>query len=360
MKTEPAAIFKSRQHFIILDGLRGVAAMAVVIFHFMEFVFSDYSKNFIGHGFLAVDFFFCLSGFVIGYAYDERIADIGVWEFFKSRLIRLHPLVIAGTVLGLIGFLADPFSNESSLYSFGKLIPYVLSGLLLIPLPTMSERYLNLFAFDAPAWSLFFEYVANIFYAIILFKINKKYLFVLVVIAAAVLCLVSFHSKGLMGGWSGGTFWDGLARGSFSFLAGLLVYRYGWVVENKLGFTGLAILLFLPFLMPYFQWNWLAEWLVVIIYFPLIVALGAGASLATKHKKFCTFLGDISYPLYMTHYAGIWIFGHYYMTHHIDTVQLILLVIGGLLLLAGFAYLIMRFYDIPVRKYLTEKRKARL
>src|SRR6476619_2224035 len=103
-----ANILETKQHFEILDGLRGIAALAVVIFHFMEWVYSDYSKNFIGHGFLAVDFFFCLSGFVIGYAYDDRLVKIGVKEFFKSRLIRLHPLVILGSLLGLLSFLYDP------------------------------------------------------------------------------------------------------------------------------------------------------------------------------------------------------------------------------------------------------------
>jgi peptidoglycan/LPS O-acetylase OafA/YrhL len=77
-----ATILQTKPHFHILDGLRGVAPLAVVLFHFMEWVFEDFSKNFIAHGFLAVDFFFCLSGFVIGYAYDDRIAKIGVLEFF--------------------------------------------------------------------------------------------------------------------------------------------------------------------------------------------------------------------------------------------------------------------------------------
>ncbi len=110
-------ILTTKQHFEILDGLRGIAALSVVTFHFMEIVYSDYSKNFIGHGFLAVDFFFCLSGFVIGYAYDDRIRGMGVLEFFKSRLIRLHPLVILGSVIGLLGFLFDPFGGHPELYS---------------------------------------------------------------------------------------------------------------------------------------------------------------------------------------------------------------------------------------------------
>jgi len=73
----------------------------------MEIAYADYSKNFIAHGFLALDFFFCLSRFVIAYAYDDRIEKMGVTEFFKSRIIRLHPLVILGSVLGLLSFLFD-------------------------------------------------------------------------------------------------------------------------------------------------------------------------------------------------------------------------------------------------------------
>src|SRR5688572_27186028 len=108
--TRTATRLDTKQHFQILDGLRGIAALAVVIFHFMEWIFPDISNNFIGHGFLAVDFFFCLSGFVIGYAYDDRIRKMGTGAFFKARLIRLHPLVILGSVLGLLGFLIDPFA----------------------------------------------------------------------------------------------------------------------------------------------------------------------------------------------------------------------------------------------------------
>ena len=115
-----ADFLKTKQHFAILDGLRGIAALAIVIFHFMEWVFTDPVKNFIGHGFLAVDFFFCLSGFVIGYAYDDRIRRMGTGEFFRSRIIRLHPLVVLGAVLGILGFLLDPFASPSA-YEAGKL-----------------------------------------------------------------------------------------------------------------------------------------------------------------------------------------------------------------------------------------------
>jgi len=350
----------TKQHFEILDGLRGIAALAVVTFHFMEWVYVDSSKNFIGHGFLAVDFFFCLSGFVIGYAYDDRVAKMGLKQFFMVRIIRLHPLVIAGSVLGLLAFLFDPFGGHPELYSTGKIVLTFFCSIFMIPLPVIEDRGFNLFSFNAPAWSLFWEYVANIVYAFVLYRIGRGYLLVLTILSALAICFVSYRSGNLLGGWSGPTFWDGSARIAYSFLAGLLIYRFNWIIKNKLGIAGLAILLFLAFIIPSSKWNWLSEPLVVLLYFPLLIALGAGATLTAGLKKVCTFLGNISYPLYMTHYAVLWMFGNYYTNHHPGTKQLTLIIVFGVILLVAVAYLVMVIYDFPVRKYLNDKRKQRL
>ena len=360
MEKPAPEILQTKQHFEILDGLRGVAALAVVTFHFMEMAYSDYSGNFIGHGFLAVDFFFCLSGFVIGYAYDDRIAKMGVLEFFKSRLIRLHPLVIFGSVLGLLAFLFDPFGGHIELYSAGKIMLVFVCSVFMIPFPLVADRAFNLFSFNAPAWSLFWEYVANIIYAFVLCKLSRRFLLLLTVISAVALCFVGYHAGNLMGGWGGPNFWDGSARISFSFLAGLLIYRSNWIIKNKLGFIGLAILLAMAFVMPFTKWNWLTEPFVVLFYFPLLIALGAGAVLTNGLKKLCVFSGKISYPLYMTHYVVIWMFGNYYASHKPGTGQLALIIITGIILLVGVAYLVMVGFDIPVRKYLTERRKKTL
>ncbi|WP_432712200.1 acyltransferase family protein [Pedobacter sp.] len=346
---------KSKKHFEILDGLRGVAAIAIVVFHFMEMVYVP-DQNFIGHGFLAVDFFFCLSGFVIAYAYDDRIKKMGWLEFFKSRLIRLQPLVIVGAVLGLLAFLFDPFSSYAEAYGTGKLFLIFLCSMLMIPYPVMAERSFNNFALNAPSWSLFWEYIANIFYALGLYKIKRQALLIFTFIAAGLLCFIGYRAGNLLGGWAGENFWDGGARILYSFLAGLLIYRYNWIINNKLGFAGLSILLLLAFLVPYTSWSWLSQLLTVLIYFPLLVALGAGAQLSERFKKLCDFSGKISYPLYMTHYAALWIFYNYYNTHKPATPQLVVIIITGTLLLVGFAYLVMVIYDLPVRKYLNQKR----
>ncbi|WP_345954570.1 acyltransferase [Mucilaginibacter sp. PAMB04168] len=358
-QTDPV-ILQTKQHFEVLDGLRGVAALAVVLFHFMEWVYTNPSQNFIGHGFLAVDFFFCLSGFVIGYAYDDRIAKMGVFEFFKARIIRLHPLVVAGSVLGLLAFLFDPFGGHPELYNTDKIILTFFCSILLIPLPVIADRGFNLFSFNAPSWSLFWEYVANIVYALVLCKIRRGYLLLLTIVSAVAICWVAYHSGNLLGGWSGPTFWDGSARISYSFLAGLLIYRSNWIVKNKLGFLGAGVLLFLAFVMPSSKWNWLSEPLVVLLYFPLLIALGAGTPLTPGFKKVCSFLGNISYPLYMTHYAVLWMFGNYYTSHKPDTTQLALIITVSIFLLVGAAYLVMVVYDTPVRKYLSNKRNKKL
>lgn len=342
-------------HFEILDGLRGVAALAVVIFHFMEWVFPDFSKNFIAHGFLAVDFFFCLSGFVIGYAYDDRIRTIGTGNFLKRRLIRLQPLVVLGSVLGLLSFFFDPFAPQTA-FDAGKLALLFVCSLFLVPAPFMEERFFNLFSFNAPAWSLFWEYIANILYALFLYRLGRRSLGALLIVAALGISLVSYNAGNLLGGWSKDTFLDGGARVAYSFLAGLFLYRSNWIIKNRLGFAGLAILLLLAFIMPWSQWNWLSESVVVLFYFPLLVSLGAGASLSFKSKKICAFSGSISYPLYMTHYAAIWIFGNYFTYKKPTTIELSLIILAGVIFMVAFAYLTMKLYDIPVRKYLSQRK----
>ncbi len=358
-RTVESGLLKSKPHFEILDGLRGLAAIVVVIFHFMEIIIADFSNNFISHGYLAVDFFFCLSGFVVSYAYDNRIAGMGLKTFIKLRLIRLQPLVVIGSVLGLLTFLFDPYSNLYAIYGFKETALIFITSALLIPYPIVSERYFNLFNLNAPSWSLFWEYIANFVYAIILFKATKKVLAPLVLLAAAVLFYIGWGSGSLLGGWSGGTFFDGLARISFSFLMGMFIFRSNWIIKNKLGLIGMSALLLLAFLTPYSdQWNWLVDPLLVVFYFPLIVSLGAGASLAGRHHKINKFSGDISYPLYMTHYPFMWIFANYVVAEEPGMAQLSWVIPVCVILLIGFSYLVFKFLDFPIRHYFTAKLKA--
>lgn len=350
--TTNQSISKTKQHFQILDGLRGIAAVAVVIYHFMEIAITDYSKNFMAHGFLAVDFFFCLSGFVIAYAYDDRIEKMGIWQFLKLRLIRLHPLVMFGSILGLLAYLFDPFVAPLPTYNFEKIFLIFLSSILLIPYPAMPDRMFNLFSFNAPAWSLFWEYIANMAFVLGFHSIQKHFLMILTVISGLGIIYINYRAGNVMGGWGGPTFWDGFIRLCYSFFAGLLIYRCHWIIKNNLGFIGIGLLLTLAFIMPYGKWNLITESFAIIIYFPFIVALGAGASLSNRLQKLCDFSGKISYPLYMSHYWALWIFANYLTKNKPDFFEKYMVVAVGTLLLMGFSYLVTVFFDIPVRKNL--------
>ena len=97
-----SAFTDTKPHYALLDGMRGVAALMVIWYHIFEgFATSPIDQTF-NHGYMAVDFFFIISGFVIGYAYDDRWKSMSTWTFMKRRLIRLHPMVILGAVLGAV------------------------------------------------------------------------------------------------------------------------------------------------------------------------------------------------------------------------------------------------------------------
>ncbi|RFZ95291.1 acyltransferase [Mucilaginibacter conchicola] len=347
-----ANLTATRPHYAVLDGLRGVAAISVVVFHFMELVQPEYKNSFIAHAYLAVDFFFCLSGFVIAYAYDTRLSKLGIGNFLKMRLIRLHPLVIIGAVIGLLGFVFDPWSNLYQKYE-GNLVLMFIASIVMVPYALVKERYFNLFHLNPPTWSLFFEYIANVIYALVLVRVNKTMLWVLTVIAAIGLLWAAHVAGNLSLGWSGDTMPGGFARMSFSFLAGILVYRSQWIIKSKVSFALISVLLFVVFVIPFREsYNALFEPLTVIFYFPFLLALGAGIEQSGTSKKVCDFLGEISYPLYMVHYPFIWWFMSWVEAKKPSMSEMTIVTAVGTAVLIGFAYLVMVLLDIPIRKKL--------
>jgi peptidoglycan/LPS O-acetylase OafA/YrhL len=169
--TSTTAIAPAKNHYVVLDGLRGVASLTVLAFHICEpFSDGDAVKQVINHGYLAVDFFFMLSGFVIAYAYDDRWTRMTQWDFYKRRLIRLQPMVIMGSLIGAALFYlqkgdAFPLIAATPVW---KMLLVMLVGCTLLPLPiSMDIRgWQEMHPLDGPAWSLFFEYIANIHYSV--------------------------------------------------------------------------------------------------------------------------------------------------------------------------------------------------
>ncbi len=185
------SITQSKPHYKILDGLRGVAALMVVAFHIFEASASSRFDQIINHGYLAVDFFFLLSGFVIGYAYDDQWGNMSFGNFFKRRLIRLQPMVVMGMIIGAICF----YFQDSILWPtihdvpIWKMLLVMLVGFTLIPIPPSLDirGWAEMHPLNGPGWSLFYEYLANIFYGLFVRKFSNKLLSILVVLSAIAL-----------------------------------------------------------------------------------------------------------------------------------------------------------------------------
>ena len=151
----------TKPHYAILDGLRGVASVMVVAFHICEAHAANSHEQIINHGYLAVDFFFLLSGFVVGYAYDDRWGKMTLKDFFKIRLIRLQPMVVIGMIIGVVCFYFQDSAMWPTIHQVPvwKMLIIMLIGFTLIPVtPSMDIRgWQEMHPLNGPGWSLFFE-----------------------------------------------------------------------------------------------------------------------------------------------------------------------------------------------------------
>lgn len=361
----------SKPHYEILDGLRGVAAIMVIIFHLFEtHSLGNHLIQIINHGYLAVDFFFMLSGFVIGYAYDDRWDKMTLGTFFKRRIIRLHPMVIMGSIVGASLF----YFQQSSCFpqiehtSVGALLLIMLLGCTLLPLPLKWDvrGWTEMHPLNGPAWSLYYEYIANILYALFIRRFNKIALTVLVVIAA---CFTVYRSLtapmgDMVGGWA--LNWEqqyvGFVRLMYPFFGGLLLSRLGWLIRiKKRAFWYCTLIIIVILSIPrlggeeHYWMNGLYESFCIIFIFPIIVSMGAGGKVTGKYSsRICKFLGDISYPIYITHYPLIYIYTAWVCNNNATITEgipyMILVLVGAIAL----AYASLKLYDEPVRRRLTE------
>lgn len=241
MSNKNNTYLSSKPRYEILDGLRGVAAMLVVVFHIFETYSAGPLYQVINHGYLAVDFFFVLSGFVIGYAYDDRWDRMSTWNFVKRRLIRLHPMVVFSMLLGLLLFY----------FGGGKAFPAVdhaSAGMVLLVLPRIGGE------------------------------------------------------------------------------------THMWM-------------------------NGLYECLCILCVFPLLVMTGAGSKVTdSRSMAVCKWLGEISYPLYISHFPFLYLQMAWKSCHE-NTPLMVHVIVGvSVFLLAVLtAWAAYKMYDVPVREWLKKK-----
>lgn len=369
-KQVSAAIFAdTKPHYNILDGLRGVAAITVVCFHIFEAFATSHLDQRINHGYLAVDFFFILSGFVVGYAYDDRWGTMKVKDFIKRRVIRLHPMVVLGAIIGAIMFYSQGCSvwDVSKVTIVALLFATLLNAFLIPAVPGNEVRGLGeMFPLNGPSWSLFFEYIGNILYVLLIRKLSTKALAALVFVAGCGLAV--FAIFGPLGDICVGfsltsvEFTGGSLRLLFSFSAGLFISRIFKPINIKGAFwicsLSVIILLAVPRIggAEHLWMNGIYDAICCIIFFPILVWLGASGKNTDRYTThICKFLGNISYPLYMVHYPFIYLYYAWVKNENLTFQESLpgaaSVVIGSIIL----AYICLKFYDIPVRKYLTNR-----
>lgn len=378
-----------RHRYEILDGLRGVAAIMVVIFHISEAFSYDPVYKHLNHGFLCVDFFFVLSGFVIGHAYLERLTThkMSIWSFIKTRLIRLQPMVLFGIVLGAMLF----YFQESNCYpgianaSLTYLMENMLLGFLMIPItPEMNVRANGeMLLLNIPQWSMIFEYLANLAFCFFVYKFSKRSLFVLVC-AFALLLIDSALTLNIFGmlqphdypcsinaGWSFTSehFYIGIARVGYSFFVGLLMYRlfnpaqphstpskYSPTLTFALCSMIVIAVVCIEQIGGYERpiYDGIFNLVCVMALFPLTVYIGAKpATTGGRLGKACDFLGRISYPLYLAHYPIVYLFFAWIDTHHGSPLSIQAFAsVSTFILSLLTAYAAMILWDEPIRRFL--------
>lgn len=376
----------TKPHYELLDGLRGVAAILVLFYHIFEgFSFAELQNKAgdgiittLNHGHIAVDFFFILSGFVISYAYDDRWKKMSTWQFFKRRLIRLHPMLIMGAIIGFAAFAFVGFErwnvNEEATATGWVMIAMMLTMFMIPAVPGIPYEVRGngeMFPLNGPTWSLFFEYIGNILYALFMRRISTKLLTVFTVLLGIA------HAWFFIGNASGydsiGVGWaineenfligGGLLRMLFPFSMGMLLARTFKPRKIKGAFWICSITLTVLFSVPYIastgsiSLNSLYEFVCIALLFPIIVWIGAcgsaGSGITSKANRI---LGDISYPLYIVHYPIMYVFYAWLIEKKYYTLgdcweTALLVVISSILL----AFLCLKFYDEPVRRWLGKK-----
>lgn len=372
------AFSDSKPHYALLDGLRGVAAMLVVWYHVFEgFQFAGNKPviDFINHGYLAVDFFFLLSGFVIGYAYDDRWGkSLTMGGFFRRRLIRLHPMVMLGALIGAISFLLTGMERWDGTHStlLLTLIALVCSWLMIPALPGMQRDVRGngeMFPLNGPCWSLFFEYIGNILYALIIHRLSTRilaWLTALLCCALAWFAVTNQSGYGSIGvGWTVDTtnLLGGTLRMLCPFTIGMLMSRVFKPIKKVRGaFWICTIILLVIFHVPFIDGgtpmslNGIFEAACIICIFPIIVWIGAsGTTTDNTSRRICRFLGDISFPLYIVHYPLMYAFYMWLIKTELYTFSDTWpIAISTMACSVCIAWLSLRFYDEPIRKWLNK------
>ena len=339
----------SKTYLPSLDGLRGVAALAVVGSHFENLSGIQLHLQDAGS---AVDFFFILSGFVIGQAYEPRLVAGLPWRAYMGlRLGRLYPAILGGVAVGLAvaAFAGDPMG-------LGLIAQFLLLPVLWGPAVHGGE----LFPLNGPQWSLFWELAANALHGLVVRWLTIPVLAIIVALSAAALVWASLAFGGLDAGWGRSNLWGGPPRVAFGFFSGVLLFRLyarGWVTP-RLPYPLIALLLGLCMVrwFPDVGGFAIRDIVKVVVVLPGLVALAVNSPVSARLTPVSLWLGALSYPLYAIH-VPLLRGGEQVLNRLFDAPPAWawwLCLASTLVLATGFE----RVYDAPIRAWLRDRRRA--
>lgn len=330
------------KHYIALDGMRGLAALLVVIFHATPF-FGQIAPG----GYLAVDMFFVLSGFVIEHAYGEKLrSSLCLWSFTKLRLIRFYPLYLMGLAAGIALELLLMKIGAKNAISFEALLPQIAIALVLIPAFFEIDSY----PLNIPAWSLFIELLVNIAYGATASRLKNRLLYT-IAISSFVLFVAQLQlNESGMPGPHVRDLVTAITRAIFSFTMGVIVYRHRRFFNIDPVWVLLLILLLLVVPIPD-DYRRGYDLICIAFALPLLVWIAAGTD-ARYFRNSMIVLGGISYGVYAIHWPVLWIVRGAAAKLNLS---LPLAGIAMLVGLVGVCYLLEKIYDQPLRNWLKRR-----
>lgn len=338
----------NRLHFLALDGLRGVAALAVVIYH-RRWLGPD--GHAFDHGFLAVSFFFVLSGLVIDHAYRERLqVAMTLGRFILTRVIRLYPLIILGAILGAILQLYLKRAVSGEYLSILSAFPFTA-----LALPAPAGLLTEPFKLNPPTWSLFNELIANLIFATILYRLSSRTLLALTIIASAALVWMSFSVGTINSGYRYGEIANGLIATAAPFMIGMLLNRikFSPPPSFRLPFWLASVILLITFAIPTLPTyvEPIYQLILALIFYPALILLIKTSDVTGPWKKVAYVSGYISYPVYALHYPLLSMFDRVMEKVGGSSVAwLAIMTVGSVVIAAIVSFLV----EEPVRRWLSQ------
>lgn len=347
---------EQRYHYAALDGLRGLAAMSVLLFHLGHW----YGENWLAtNAGLAVDFFFCLSGYVLSIAYRAKFdAGLDTRTFLRIRAVRLVPVIIVGTLISAAYLFARGLGLGDDAISLAEVALATVLGMACLPMFTASAAIggPQVFPLNGPQYTLFLELVVNIIWALTQRIESLWTAIAIVVISYTLTAIYGFAGDDVA------TFWTGFPRVLGAFYAGVAVFcaqrRYTLLTDPRWGrlFVPLLGLSFILFYWPTLLWFPIA-WSWSLLVSPLLVISGARVMLVGATRRTALALGELSYPVYALHYPiFVWVNAVYQqLLGRRDTAICSVLVVIAVVI---GSTLVLKLVDEPTRAWISRNLRA--